>query len=197
MNLSFLGARVSEHMKFIRFIILFAVIVLLFTTKTFSQTLPIDNISPTPLASGEIEYPLPYHGILPGRPLYLMKMLRDGLLEILTLNPYKKTEFYLHQADKHLSSAITLFDNGEKDKARKCFSKGQDYLERSILEEENAKISHGNLMELSEKIKTSSRKQKEIARRFYVESSGKQKIEFSKELERSENMEKLAEAFRL
>jgi hypothetical protein len=55
------------------------------------------------------EYILPYPGMLPTNPLYIVKALRDKFIIFLITDSIKKAEFYLLQSDKHLSSAMYLF----------------------------------------------------------------------------------------
>lgn len=181
--------------------IIVLLIVFLFSyspSLVFAQVIPMGSITPSPVPkTTEIEYPLPYPGILPNEPLFILKNLRDKLLEVFTLNSFKKTEFYLLQADKNLSSSIILFDLKEEDMALKTFVKSQGYLEKAIGEEEIARNSPGNLMELSEKIKQSSKKQKELANAFYENSKDEIRAEFKKVLGKAIYLEKSADEFRL
>lgn len=164
----------------------------------FAQMIPMENITPSPVPKPtEIEYPLPHPGILPNKPLFILKNLRDKLLEVFILNPFKKTEFFLLQADKNLSSSITLFDLGEKNMAIKSFVESQKYLKKAIDEEEVAKKTPGNLMELSAKIIQSSKKQTEIANTFYKNSKDEIRTEFKKVLDNANYLEKRADEFRL
>lgn len=55
-----------------------------------------------------VEYALPYPGVLPDNPLYVLKRFRDAILEFIIADPVKKTEFYLLQSDKHLNAAVIL-----------------------------------------------------------------------------------------
>lgn len=179
-------------------VLLFISVFFSIVPQVFAQMIPMDSITPSPIPkSNEIEYPLPYPGILPNKPLFILKDLRDKLLEVFTINPLKKTELYLLQADKNLSSSIVLFDLGKENMALRSFVKSQKYLEKAIDEEEVAKNSPGSLMELSAKITQSSRKQTEIARAFYKDSKDEIKTEFKKVLDNSNYLEKRAGEFRL
>lgn len=179
-------------------LLVFTLFFLIFPTHSSAQMIPMDSITPTPIPMPvQIEYPLPYPGILPGGTLYMVKSLRDKILEFTILNPFKKTEFYLLQADKKLSSALVLFNMEEEDRAESSFSKGLDFLEKSINEESVAKNSPGNLMELSEKIKQSAKKQKEIAKDLFNKSNGELRGKYKNHMDRAEKLEKRAEAFRL
>ncbi len=68
---------------------------------------PKPMVTPTPQP---VEYTLPYPGILPTHPLYMVKLLRDKIIEMLITDPLSKTEFYILQADKKLNMSISLAD---------------------------------------------------------------------------------------
>lgn len=59
------------------------------------------------------EYALPYPGILPDHPLFFLKRLRDKILDMLIVDPLRKAEFYILQADKRLNMAIFLREKGK------------------------------------------------------------------------------------
>lgn len=77
--------------------------------------------TPSPIISGEvlgtttkkIEYLLPYPGILFDNPLYFLKQFRDIVLERLIVDPIRKVEFYILQADKFVNMAVYLADKGK------------------------------------------------------------------------------------
>ena len=62
----------------------------------------------------DIEYTLPYPGILPDSPLYFLKTARDKIVSFLISDPLKKAEFNLLAADKRLNSGIFLFNKGKE-----------------------------------------------------------------------------------
>ncbi len=47
-----------------------------------------------------IEYALPYPGLLPDSPLYILKAIRDRIIEVLISDTMKKANFELLAADK-------------------------------------------------------------------------------------------------
>lgn len=160
--------------------------------------IPMDSITPTPIpTSTQIDYPLPYPGILPGRPLYIVKAIRDKFWEITTMNAVRKTEFFLLQADKNISAALYLNSLGDRDRAIKSFIKGQNYIEKAIEQENIAKKTSGSVIEISGKIKQASKKQTELIKTFNLTLKGIEKSDFKKEVERAEKLEKRAEEFRL
>lgn len=85
---------------------------------------PIVSISPTPKplpAPARVEYALPYPGMLPDNPLYILKKVRDSIIELLISNPVNKAEFYVLQADKKLNMGISLSALGKKEEANEIF----------------------------------------------------------------------------
>ncbi len=78
--------------------------------------------TPSPVISGEVlgtttvkkvDYLLPYPGILLDSPLYFLKQLRDVILERLIVDPIRKAEFYILQADKFVNMVVYLSDKGK------------------------------------------------------------------------------------
>ena len=57
-------------------------------------------------------YVLPYPGLLPNHPLYFIKKFRDQIIEMLIVDPQRKSEFYLLQSDKYLSASVLLDQQG-------------------------------------------------------------------------------------
>lgn len=124
---------VSLTMRFL--FALLSVLFLLMPSLTFAQeaSLSSDLLTSTPAASA-VSYTLPYPGILPGSPLYPLKMLRDHIILFLITDPYKKAEFNLLQADKRLNAGLYLLDNDTKnvDLAITTISKGENFFHQAI-----------------------------------------------------------------
>jgi hypothetical protein len=98
-------------------IVIFSLFFLFFVKPVFAQyngiSIPTQSITPNPSPSTKIvSYDLPYPGILPGSPVYSIKLLRDKIVELMTGDPLRRTAFYLLQADKRLSASLLLFDSG-------------------------------------------------------------------------------------
>lgn len=85
-----------------------------------------------PLAPGPspspVDYSLPYPGILPDHPLYIIKQLRDWLLLNLITNPVRKVEFQMLLADKHLNMTLFLMNKNKPDLAVTTLERGVSYL---------------------------------------------------------------------
>ncbi|MBI4097723.1 MAG: hypothetical protein HY426_01670 [Candidatus Levybacteria bacterium] len=127
---------------------------------TESIPIPTQSLSPSPTPV-MIDYQLPYPGILPGNPLYSLKMIRDRIMEFLISDPLKKSNFYLLQADKRLASSLMLFEKGEEKLGQTTLSKGQKYLEKSLDKAIEAKESKKDIGDIFARIKNSATKQKQ------------------------------------
>ena len=131
-------------------------------TPVFAQL----NLSPTP-----VDYQLPFPGILPDHPLYLLKRVRDWLLITLNNNPVTKTETKLLFADKKIAMAQSLFDKKEYSLAADILLESQnDLLEAGkylpkMLKENSLPAG------LADKIELSAKKHKEIISKINITSS--------------------------
>ncbi|MBI4064739.1 hypothetical protein HY409_00010 [Candidatus Gottesmanbacteria bacterium] len=88
--------------------------------------------SPTATIVKKDEYLLPYPGILPDHPLYFLKGLRDRILEGLIVDPLRKAEFYILQADKRLNMGMFLEGQGKRVLMEQVISKGEKYMEKAV-----------------------------------------------------------------
>lgn len=179
-------------------ILLIASIFFLLSLKpSFAQTtdllIPTDAITPTPIpAPTIIEYSLPYPGVLPGGPMYFLKEARDTIFETFTTDQLKKSNRYLLQADKRLSTGLLLFDRGDKESAEILISKSLESLEKSLEKAIETKKSGNNIFDILPKIKMSSLKQKQEIKILIGKSDGEilQKLEI--DLKKAEDLEKIA-----
>jgi len=92
-------------------------------------------------ATDTSEYVLPYPGILPDHPLYVLKRFRDYILDRLIVDPVRKAEFHILQADKRLNMGIFLIERGNAALAEETISKGEKYMDRAVYELLDVKAS--------------------------------------------------------
>jgi hypothetical protein len=116
--------------------ILFVCAICLFLFAGFWHTVvavssPTSMTTPTPAV--KVEYALPYPGILPDHPLYIVKRLRDYILERVIMEPVRKGEFYILQGDKRLQMGMTLIDMGKFQLGESTISKAEKYMEQSVM----------------------------------------------------------------
>lgn len=180
-----------QKIKFAIFLFIFVLFVS--SNVAYAQESTIVIPSPTPQPQKTIEYDLPYPGILPGNPLYNLKMIRDRAIEFLISDPRKKAEFYLLQSDKRLNTGVYLFrsqDDKKIDLAVSTISKGENYFFKSIAELKKAKERKINISDLAGKMITSSRKHQEVI--LSLEGKAKKNIrnDLTEERKRSVAFEK-------
>jgi len=80
----------------------------------------------------KVEYNLPYPGIGPDHPLYVLKAARDWLLDKLIVDPVRKVEFYILQGDKRLQMGINLIVKNKNTLAEQVVSKGEKYQVKAV-----------------------------------------------------------------
>lgn len=110
----------------------------------------------------KIDYQLPYHGILPDSPIYFLRALRDKIIDFLTQDALKKSEFYLLQADKRLSAGVALAERGKNGLAVTTISKGENYLEMAIIKLGEAYKKGQDANSVGERIKQAVNKHEEV-----------------------------------
>jgi hypothetical protein len=91
--------------------------------------------------SAEVEYALPYPGILSDHPLYFLKKIRDSLMRAFLNDPIKKIEFSLLQSDKFLGMAMSYADKKNWVRAGETVVLSQKEMERAISEVVSAQSS--------------------------------------------------------
>lgn len=105
-----------------------------------SKAIPQPTIVATPAPAAKAgavtpkkqEYLLPFPGILPDHPLYFLKQVRDGIMDRLIVDPLRKAEFLILQADKRLNMGNTLIVQKKEKLAEVTVSKGEKYMERAV-----------------------------------------------------------------
>lgn len=98
-------------------IILSVLFGLIFTARALSQN---------------VDYYLPYPGLLPDHPLYWMKMVRDRLGLLVVTKPEAKAEKLLLYADKRLGAAWALVDGNKVGLGVSTLTKAEKYLEQAV-----------------------------------------------------------------
>jgi len=93
------------------------------------QTMPATDAGNQVTGTAQtVDYTLPYPGMLPDSPLYFLKQVRDWILDKLIMDPAKKTEFYILQADKRLAMGVALDAGGKGVLGEQVISKGEKYM---------------------------------------------------------------------
>ena len=135
-------------------------------------------------SSQEIEYTLPFPGILPDHPLYFLKLFRDKVLDFLVQDPIKRIELDLLMADKRLNMGSFLMEKGKPVLAEATVFKGEKYFLKITEELQVVKgQNRGMDQSLLSKIKEASLKHEEIILELLERAPDEQKVGLNNSLE--------------
>lgn len=136
-----------------------------------------------------IDYQLPYPGLLPDNPLYVLKSIRDRVVSFLISDPLKKAEFDLLAADKRVNVGLYTFNKGKYDLAESTISKGENYFEESIKKTEEAKKQGMVTIDMGKKLYQAAKKHKEVIKNMEEKAPNGEKQAFSNLLKRVSYLE--------
>lgn len=141
------------------FLVLFAGILMfsLVGSNTLAQENPTQETS---TKSAIIEYDLAFPGILPDNPIYKLKVLRDKLSIMFISDPYKRTQFYLLQADKGILATAMLIDKNKIALANETALKAENNI--TLLSNELYRFTQKPEPAFFDKLRTASLKHQEI-----------------------------------
>jgi hypothetical protein len=160
------------------FLIFFLSFCLLFS-KVYAAS---ENPSATPSSNTEVNYELPYPGLLPDNPLYLLRVIRDGVVGLLISDPLKKAEFDLLQADKRLNAGIYLVNKRKISLAFSTVSKAENYFSQALDKIEEAKRQKEAVSDLKGRMKNAAKKHEQELRILAEKTNGNFRESFQKEL---------------
>jgi len=138
--------------------LLILILLLLFLApfqKVFAQSTPSAEII-------NVQYDLPYTGILPDNPLYFLKALRDNFLSLFITDPIKKSQYDLLMADKRLGGAQALLNKKEDALAITTLSKAENYFFQAVQQAIIAKSQGSNVGDTAGKLFAASLKHQQI-----------------------------------
>lgn len=140
---------------------LFLCAFLLTASRVFAQE-ATDSAQPNVSTSTEIQYDLPYPGILPDNPLYDFKTLRDKIVGFLIIDPLKKSQFYLLNSDKRVRAGMMLFDEKKYDLGVTTVSKSNNYMHDAVTTLDSLSKSRKDLGNQQQTTLTSIKKHEEV-----------------------------------
>lgn len=138
-------------------LIILTILITGFFVKNYADA---DEIKASIIQIAKIDYDLAYPGMLPDNPFYKLKVLRDKLSTTLISDPYKRTAFYLLQADKGILATAILIDKHRVDLANETALKAENNV--SLLTGELYRFSEKPSNEFFNKLKTASLKHQEV-----------------------------------
>lgn len=119
-----------------------------------------------------IEYNLPYPGLLPDNPLYYLKAIRDNLLKFFITDFLKKAEFDLLQANKRLGASQALLSKNKAELSITTLSKSGNYFDDAITSIQLAKKQGEQTNSLLTELSKAAQKHQQIIRQM---ENGKKK----------------------
>lgn len=123
----------------------------------------------------EVEYFLPFPGILPDHPFYSLKILRDRIYDFLLSDPLEKAKFKLLMSDKRMYMAIMLIDKNSQELAVNTVEEASLYFEQGVLFYDQALQQGRDTNELKEKYQKATLKYEEIIVNLQQKSSKENK----------------------
>lgn len=163
--------------------LLFALGILASSVVRASVLTPVKTPTPVPTVTApeveEVDYYLPYPGILPDHFLYPIKMVRDRMLLFFTTDPLKKAELLLLLADKRLGAARVLIEGGKEELGITTVTKAEKYLERAVGQAKIARQKSKDASQLLERLTKAILKHEEVllGLKKRTEGSGQSAIE--------------------
>lgn len=170
--------------KIVIFIVFLAL--LLFPMHVFAQQESSQSAKP------QVDYTLPYPGLLPDSPLYFLRATRDRIISFLISDPLKKAEFDLLQADKRLNAGIYLSDKKKYELAVTTISKGENYFENAIVKTKEAKKQGKTVGGIASNLYLSALKHQQVLKELQNKTKGNLKESFLQEEKRALEFEKKA-----
>lgn len=169
--------------------LLFILLIIFLTVSFFSI---FSFSTQTAKAIEKVAYELPYPGILPDHPLYIMKIARDRVLEYTTRDPVKKAQLYLLLSDKRVAMSLALIQKGKIKPAISTLSKGEKYfLQIPVLVKTAEKQGSAVSADFIQQLKLSNQKHREVGERLLKQlpqgelESLQQVLDLNKEIEKT------------
>ena len=132
------------------------------------------------VAASEVEYQLPYPGMLPDNPLYFLKVARDQIVGALLTDQAQKSFYFLLLADKRLGAGAALMESGKADLAAATFLKGEEYFALAVDLAVAAENSGRDVSDLAAKLVVSGAKHSELLGTYLVKGSEKETSDLAK-----------------
>lgn len=171
---------------------------LLLAAPAFAEESSASSAEPSPsMEATPVAYVLPYPGLLPGNPLYYLKVARDKIIDFFITDPDRKAKFYLLQADKHLEGGILLWNQKRYEDSELMISKGENYLDMSLGKTLVAKEAGENTDEILMNLTLSSMKHQEVIKDLAEKAPPTLKDSLKIDLQKAKNIQKRLDQFRL
>lgn len=133
-----------------------------------------------------VTYDLPYPGLLPDNPLYLLKAFRDRLVSFFISDAQKQAEFDLLQANKRLvATEYMMKEPHHNDQLiSQTASKGENYFADSLVNVTKAQQEGRLVNDLLERLVKASIKHEQVLYMLQQQSSGQLRMDLGQDIER-------------
>jgi len=113
--------------------------------------------------TSQVDYYLPYQGgVLPGSPLWPIKVIRDKFWLLITTNPSRKAEILLLFADKRVAASEILFEQDNPDEGYSTLTKAEKYLQEAANQEASNRKSGIDTTDFLTRLANASLKHAEV-----------------------------------
>lgn len=149
--------------KRIFFSVIFSFIAVYITLATaYAQV--ASTSSQTSDTTTQVNYQLPYPGMLPDNPLYFLKAIRDQLTAFFLSKPLDKAQFDLLQSDKNVETSYLLVTTevNKTDLAASSFTQGEADFSEAITQTQAAKKQGYDISDMSKNLDLSNQKHLEV-----------------------------------
>jgi hypothetical protein len=154
------------------------------------------SAQPVILESKKIEYDLPYTGVLPDSPLYVIKKVRDKIWKFFTRDNNDKVRLLLLFADKKANMALSLSQKSKWEAAVNILIEGeQDFVEMIVTMKTAKKQGVSPEGDLLLKTKLSSEKHRQVIEELLKQSPQGQIPKLEKALSISKQSKKDLNSF--
>lgn len=113
-------------MRTIQFITILLFLFLTTFSHTYGEEIQPKIVNEITTDTKKNDYILPFPGMLPNNPLYILKVIRDKFIENLISDPEIKIAFHLMQADKQIGMINNLINDNNVNLAIKTALKAED-----------------------------------------------------------------------
>jgi hypothetical protein len=138
-------------------------------TVVFPAPSPEQSTSPVNCAPRpqEVNYYLPYPGILPDHPLYWLKMVRDRIKLDLTKDSLDHYQLLLLYADKRIGAAQVLIEGNKVPLGVSTAVKAEKYIQRVLSEFENLKKAGKTTAMMEDQLVKATAKHQEVLQKLF------------------------------
>ncbi len=133
-----------------------------------------------PALATDVEYALPYPGMLPDSPFYFLKVLRDQAVAFLIKDPTQKSFYFLLLSDKRVGAGGVLVESGKISLGATTLLKAEDYFSLAVDQATVAKRSGKDASDLLAKLAVAGAKHAEVLSKVVPKTGEKESGDLAK-----------------